>query len=314
VGGDLEISDMSARKHGTKSQHTVPRCYLKAWTDPKTPKGHTPYVWIVETSTGGISKKAPVNVFVENDIYTVRGIDGSRDLSLEHGLSGLEGRFDRIRRDTLEKHKEPAVVPRLELAAFVAALKWRTPRMRDHWRSQWAGVLKVAEDLEAGMKTASEEVKQSMASMPRLREPNNDSMSINEVRELITNTAGHIVPPGIEVWTSALVRMSMFVLCCDGRDGFITSDNPCIMWDHGPPLDPPFHRLGPTIFTKTIEITVPISPRQALVYSHRPVDFGYREASAAQIGEVNRRTAFQSSKELVANSESIARAWTQQRK
>jgi hypothetical protein len=199
----------------------------------------------------------------------------------------------------------------LKIAAFVAGLKWRTKRMRDHWRKQWAGLLKIAEDLEMRMKTASAGEKKRMASIPRLRGADSDSMSIDDVRELVKNTAGHVVPPGIDVWTSALVRMSMFVLCCDGGDGFITSDTPCIMWDHNPPPEGPYRRLGPTIFTKKVELTIPISPRQALVYSYRDVDFGYRRATAAQVGEVNRRTDVQSSNELVANSRRIADEWAQ---
>lgn len=302
---------MSARKHGAKNQHTVPRCYLKAWTDPNTPKGQTPYIWIVNKSTGTVSNRAPVNVFVENDIYTIRGADGSRNLSLEHGLRGLEDAFDRIRRDALEKHKALPAIQRLKIAAFVAALKWRTKRMRDHWQKQWGGVLKIAEDLETQMQTLTDEQKKQIASIPHVGDSKEDSMSIDDVRELVRNTAGHVVPPGIEVWTSALVRMSMFVLCCDGGEEFITSDTPCIMWDHGPRPTGPYGRLGPTIFTKTVELTIPISPRQALVYNYRNVDFGYRQATAAQVGEVNRRTDIQSSNELIANSRRIADEWVQ---
>src|SRR5687768_13774071 len=88
---------MSERKQGPKSQHTVPRCYLKSWTDPETPAGHEPYVWVLEVATGEVRQRAPKNVFTENDFYTIKGPDGFRDLRLENGLHGLETRFDRIR-------------------------------------------------------------------------------------------------------------------------------------------------------------------------------------------------------------------------
>jgi hypothetical protein len=305
---------MSTPKKGAKNQHTVPRCYLKAWTDPDTPERQTPYVWIVDKSTGAVSNRAPVNVFRENDFYTIRGGDGARNLTLEHGLRGLEDAFDRIRREILEKHKDPASLPRLKLAAFVAALKWRTRGMRDHWRDQMSVVLNDAERLQAQIQTASEEEKWQMASMAPAGNRDDSGMSIDDLREFVTNTAGNIVPPGVEIWTPALVRMSMFVLCCDGRDGFVTSDDPCVIFDPGPRPKPPYEHVGPTIFTKTIELTVPISPQQVLVYSHEPVKFGYLQASVEQIEQVNLRTANGASKELVANSERIANVWAQRRK
>jgi hypothetical protein len=108
------------------AQHTVPRCYLKSWTDPESPRGYEPYLWVLDVKTGEIRSRAPKNVFVENDFYTIRGQDGSRDLRLEDGLGGLEHAFDRIRREVLARHKAPTFMSSLKLAAFVAALKWRT--------------------------------------------------------------------------------------------------------------------------------------------------------------------------------------------
>ena len=74
-----------------KTQHYIPACYLKAWCDEKTPKGHTPYVWVFDADGSNSRRKAPENIFHESDMYTIECEDGNRDLVLEHGLSQLEG-------------------------------------------------------------------------------------------------------------------------------------------------------------------------------------------------------------------------------
>ena len=42
-----------------KKQHAVPASYLAAWTDPETPAGHTPYVYIHTKDGAMVRKKAP---------------------------------------------------------------------------------------------------------------------------------------------------------------------------------------------------------------------------------------------------------------
>lgn len=61
------------------------------------PEGQTPYVWCFPKGGGASRKKSPKKLFTDTDMYTVRGVDGSRDLTLEHGLSELESDFATIR-------------------------------------------------------------------------------------------------------------------------------------------------------------------------------------------------------------------------
>ena len=71
-------------KHGHtnkyKKQHFVPQCYTKAWHDPAAPAGPkmSPYVWVFDRDGANPKRKAPANLFTENDIYTIKSEDGER--------------------------------------------------------------------------------------------------------------------------------------------------------------------------------------------------------------------------------------------
>ena len=81
-----------------KKQHYIPKCYLKAWCDPETPVDHTPYIWTFQKDTKTGKRKAPENIFHASDLYTIWDANGNRDLTIEHGFSGLEKLFSDIRR------------------------------------------------------------------------------------------------------------------------------------------------------------------------------------------------------------------------
>jgi hypothetical protein len=296
---------MSKPKSAHKNQHTVPRCYLKSWTDPESPPGYEPYLWVLDVKTGEIKSTAPKNVFVENDFYTIREQDGSRDLRLEDGLGGLEHAFDRIRREVIARHKAPTFIARLELAAFVAALKWRTVTVRDHWRSQFGELLEDAEGIEATIQAASKEELDQIAATPRLKSSDKISVSINEVRDLVENTMEYVLPPGLEVWFSGLSQMSMIVLCAEGPRQFITSDNPCVIVDRSV-RKKSFYPA--TIFDHAVQISVAVSPSQALVYSHLAIPFSYTRATPGVVDALNRRTVHRA-KELIASRKGIVQEW-----
>ena len=90
---------MKSKTH--KGQHFVPECYLKSWCDQNCPPDHKPYLWLFERDGSNPRKKAPSNIFKETDFYTIEKTDGTRDLRLEHGLSGLESNFANIRKNNL---------------------------------------------------------------------------------------------------------------------------------------------------------------------------------------------------------------------
>src|ERR1700742_4868924 len=131
-----------------KAQHFIPQSYLKAWCDPNTPRLQEPYVWVFDRKGKRGRRKAPVNIFHEADMYTIRRPDGGRDLSLEHGTAELEDIYAQLRDDVLEPRMPLDAEQRFLLCAFAAAMKMRTPVVRDHIGRQWNNVLTRAEDMQ----------------------------------------------------------------------------------------------------------------------------------------------------------------------
>lgn len=114
-------------------QHTIPKCYLKAWCDPKTPAGHSPYVWHISKDGPAIKNRSPEKSFTATDRYTITLPNGQRELVLEETLSRLEGDFvgvlSRVRRyEKLTDHD------RARLCTFAAAMCARTYAAGEHWR------------------------------------------------------------------------------------------------------------------------------------------------------------------------------------
>ena len=123
-----------------KRQHWIPRSYLNAWCDPETPDGHQPYVWRFEKDGTSRARKSPKNIFHATDLYTIHLSDGTRELAIEHGLSGLESAFVRIRDDILAKEGTVSDKDRFLLCGFVAAMKARSRGQLQHLQGQFRRV------------------------------------------------------------------------------------------------------------------------------------------------------------------------------
>ena len=119
-----------------KDQHWIPQSYLKAWADPDATEAGA-HVWRFSKDGERSSKKAPKGIFFEEDLYTIRLADGTRDLTVEHGLAGLESEFVGIRDTVLAQNKPLDARQDLLLRAFIAAMHSRTRAHLDHWQRQF---------------------------------------------------------------------------------------------------------------------------------------------------------------------------------
>jgi len=287
-------------------QHFVPQCYLKAWCDPDTPKGHEPYVWKFSKDGKTVKRAAPRKIFRESDMYTIALPDESKDYRLERGLHDLEDQFVRIRDTKLSKEKEVTFEEHVLLLAFVAAMHNRTQVQRNHQKEQWGRVFEVMDKMKKWAETATPEQKRAAASMS-LSGGKDTGLTYDDVKKLATEPMQHLLFQMIQTEVPLLNKLNIAILRTDVSPGFITSDRPCVWFDPKAYLRPPFYR-APALMYPTIEITLPISPSQ-LIYLNRAGIEGYADLAPIMVEELNRRTRFHADKYFVVSKNATKRIW-----
>lgn len=289
-----------------KKQHWVPKSYLEAWTDPDRPPRHDPFVWVFPKD-GSISKRrAPRNLFTESDMYTLTLEDGTRDLSIEHGLSGLENAFATVRRNTLSRRRRLSDSDHIIIRAFIAATQARSRLQRDHWQDQWQGVLEDMEALREAMEKASPEQRKAMSSISKLNS-GSETLGEADVRSLAERPLQHTLVPLMQQQVVLLAPMTLTILCTNSEPGFITSDAPCV-WFDPEAYKRPFPFDSPGLMYDTIEITLPVSPFQLAVLSRRDLQ-PYLDIPDHLVDEFNRRTRAHCQEEFVVRRDLTRPAW-----
>jgi hypothetical protein len=294
-----------------KNQHTVPQSYLKAWCDPNCPEGHEPYIWICDKAGAGARKKAPAKVFTEKDFYTIRLADGERDLVLEHGLSQLESRFAALRANKLDKRLPLSPRDKLNLCAFVATMFARTKSRGEFWRGQWQRVLDLGERMQESMQEMAPEEAAKMARAFRPSPDEEDTvMTMDDVRELVEQPMRSLLPSEHAVVTPVLARMPHVIMETADSPGFVTSDAPCVWFDPEEMKESPAFGAGGLI-SPTIEISMPLSPRQCVFFGHLLLASGYvrLKPNDPMIDQMNMRVRHFADEYVVANQDISQEPW-----
>jgi len=249
-----------------KSQHVIPKCYQKSWLAPDCPADYEPYVWLVTKDGKEKRKKAPKNVFAENEKYTISLTDGSRDLVVENNLMQVEDAFVSI----LPKIKNRQRLDMEEMGSlciFTASMYARTNDMGSRW------------------KTFLTEIHRQVVTGER----DNNAPAITSVmtKDLVAHAHPYSVQATLKSLPQMLFRMSLTILETDDELGFITSDTPCVWRDPDAYKLPPGLRF-PSLGRPKIEVSLPVTPHQALVFSHSNVR-GYMHVHPRYRDELNRR-------------------------
>lgn len=295
-----------------KKQHYIPESYLKAWCDPDTPKGYEPYIWIVSKDGRLIKPKATSNVFHQTDLYTIM-IDGERDLTIETSLAQLEGEFVALRRDKLEKHHQLSLNDRLVICAFTAAIYSRTLASGKRWQPFWGDVAnKMKRMIQWGETATPEQIERIRPTTPPDPEDTH-IVTYDEIKQLAEEPIKSLVPTHLSMLTPLLFRLDLTIVETSTKPGFITSDDPCVWFD--PELQSrPFPR-GPALISPSIEINLPISPTQSILYNRRG-DNGYillskygPQVDLSVVAEANWRTRRKANEYFVVNKRIILRSW-----
>lgn len=273
-----------------KKQHWVPQSYLKPGCDPQTPAHYDPYVWCFSKDGETVKNKAPENIFFERELYTIHRADGTRDLTVEHGLAGLEDAFVRIREDKLAERAPLTPDEHLLVRAFVAAMRSRTRGHLEHQQRQWKDVLEMMDAMRESVEAKSPEEQEELARVMGATVSSGPSLSYKEVEGLAKDLAGPTVVTMTQTQLPILARMTLTVLTTTDSLGFITSDMPCVWFDPELYKLPPLYR-APGLGSRTIEVTLPVSPEQMLLLTWRPLR-EYIEIDTPPTDELNRRTRF----------------------
>lgn len=287
-----------------KDQHTVPRCYLKAWCDPSTPPRQTPYVWLFSKDDKVGRPKAPHNILTETDIYTIPGPDGARDLSIEKGLAEIERAFVDVRDNVLAKRAALSPDDTFALSAFIGAMCTRTVPMRDHWRKQWEDTLALGESMQRDLDNQGDSRRsRPVPSLP----PNGPTMSLDDVRGLVENPMPRLLTMGLGELPNRLFLMDLAVAETDDELGFITSDHPA-HWFDAEACKRPWPDDAPSLIYPTIEIRFPLSPRQMLILNRAGLN-GYVPAPADLVDELNRGTRAHCGEFFVVSRDATKDVW-----
>ena len=262
-------------------QHTVPVCYLKAWVDPLAPLDQTPSVHLFDVHGANARRKGPAKILRMPDLYTIF-LGSKRDLRIEQFFSRLESNFVRVRR-LIEAEQFGTGDNAADLYAFVGAMLARPPHRIDFFKEQWASIADKMREIKINADPVIPPVR-PLLSGPR--------MNLAEVQEHADNPMGTWFPKTVAAYIESVsTQFGCDVLVNETVEhSFLTSDTPAVIY-HPPVSDPRFRRIPRGLRSPRCEITLPVSPRFALLFRHKtPGIHAFLGADWECVFEVNHRT------------------------
>lgn len=274
-------------------QHVIPRCYQKSWLAPECPADSKfePYVWLLSKDGTSKKRKAPKNVFVENEKYTIHLTDGSRDLVVEDTLMQTESAFMAVL-PKITAGQSLSISDRAQLCIFMAAMHARANEAGRRFAKFFGDVHRLVVKGE--------------------REHNAPPVTSLETKDLAQHAHQRMVQATLDVVPQMLFRMSLAVLVTDERLGFITSDTPCNWNDPDSHRKPPAMR-GSSLSCRRIEITLPLTPRHTLMFTHNPKLNGYFRIAPPAVDELNRIQRFRCLDQFISLTGETKSIWFEER-
>lgn len=267
------------KSKGPKDQHFVPKCYLSEFTDPNTPTGQEPYVWVFDKDGKNPRKKAPQNIFTETHLYTFE-FNGEKDFTLEKSLSTIESKYAYIFRQKIKQKRPLSREEHAYLCAFVAAQLQRTlsfKRNQENFMQQL---------IDHGTRMA-------------LAHGVQDSPQVRMWKEYKKDIHKFQLMDGIPFLANILNQMSLAFLCSNNpkKHWFITSDSPCVLFN--PDLQwQKFY--GPGFGQQNVQLTLALSPEITVMFTWANFH-GYSYTDGGNVESMlNRMTRAHSDKEFIA--------------
>jgi len=267
-----------------KKQHYVPQCYLREWADPRTRANNEPCVWIFDKDGKNRRKDKVKNVLAVNNLYTLK-IKGQKNYSIEETLGNLESKYAQMFRDKIKKHLPLAEEERVILCAFVSAMFQRTLRHKDNLEQ-------FIDELTTRMK----ELEKAHDAEPR------KSKELSDFKENIHKIG---VVQSIPDIAELLFQMRVAFLCSEKGSTFITSDDPCNLFN--PDLQwQSFYKPG--LSQPNVQLTLPLSPEIMLCLSWSNLG-GYIWWNRRQVEETNRMIRGFCYKYFLSHTSKVKRHW-----
>src|SRR5262245_6988210 len=190
------------------------------------------------------------------------------------------------------------------VCAFMAAAHSRTPAQRDHFGGQWGKVLEKMDHMREWARTVTPEQKRAAATIAPGPGP---ALGYEDVKRMTETPMQTMLVPMIDAQLPHLVRLDLVVMTATGESSFITSDSPCVWHDPKGYTRPPMYQ-APALMYPTIEITMPLSPRQPILLNRQGIT-GYVDVPDRIVDEANRLTRFMCSKHFVSNTNVSKPIW-----
>jgi hypothetical protein len=273
------------------AHHYIPQFYLQGFTDPDTPKGQEPYLWIHEPGQEW-RRRAPSNVAAESGYYDFTDADGCVHEDIEQILSRAEDTAARIIRGRVLRQKPPTRPQRAGLAVFIALLHVRVPVLIEHIQEVMAE--RVRTDMRLVHEVGSRDPQEWKAFKQEYRRRTGEPLPDDATPDLFD-------PRRYEISTGRPAAIIMALRSADiwkdiaGMDWtffeskaglFITSDFPVSV------VSPRLLRPDAGLMTTGAEVAFPFSRNIALVMSwQNPNTIRFLSAHERIVEQVNRRTA-----------------------
>lgn len=269
-----------------KNQHFVPRCYLTAFVDQKTPAGQEPYVWIFDRNGKNRKKKSPYNIFKIKHLYTLQIKGKDKDYFIEETLSQIEAQYATIFREKISKKIPLNDFEHIMLCVFVSTMLFRTISQKENIEGFLSRLIDMTESMET---QHGAEHKKS-----------------EELKLVKENAHKDGVLSSLPDITEILYTMNISFLCTKGGNSkFITSDDPCCLFN--PDLQwQKFY--GPGLMQNKVQLTMPLSPDITLCLCWQNLK-GYVEIENSRVEELNRFTRCSCHKYFVASNSKKKFVW-----
>lgn len=268
--------------------HTIFHAYLKSWCDPENLPGRfNPYIWVIsKDGKTPPQPKPPRRWFTQADRYTIRFSNGQQNRSADRTLKATEDAYGRLR-PKIVKLEDLTEKDWRDLLTLASAMLARPKARGDHFGKFFSGLHEIVENLE-----------KSRGAAP---------LTSLETRKYAENAPAATIASTMLVVPHLLSRMNMAIFVTDDKDGFITSDMPCVLFDPHAHRRPPLYR-SPSLVDPDVEVTLPLTPHRLLFLSYSPIR-GYVQAEPRSVDELNRRTRFACSEYFVSYRGTVKDCW-----